>query len=50
MRDSGIEPTDADRDRWGCAVGTGMMGVDFDELAQCSGIRRPTARSTRTGC
>jgi beta-ketoacyl-acyl-carrier-protein synthase II len=34
MRDSGIEPRDADRDRWGCAVGTGMMGVNFDELAQ----------------
>jgi 3-oxoacyl-(acyl-carrier-protein) synthase len=33
MRDSGIEPQDADRDRWGCAVGTGMMGVSFDELA-----------------
>ena len=34
MRDSGIEPQDADRARWGCAVGTGMMGVSFDELAQ----------------
>jgi len=33
MVDAGIEPTDADRERWGCAVGTGMMGVDFDELA-----------------
>ena len=33
MRDAGIEPTDADRERWGCAVGTGMMGVSFDELA-----------------
>ena len=33
MRDSGIEPQDSDRDRWGCAVGTGMMGVSFDELA-----------------
>jgi beta-ketoacyl-acyl-carrier-protein synthase II len=33
IRDSGIEPTDADRERWGCAVGTGMMGVSFDELA-----------------
>ena len=34
MRDAGIEPQDGDRDRWGCAVGTGMMGVNFDELAQ----------------
>ena len=33
MADAGIEPTDADRERWGCAVGTGMMGVSFDELA-----------------
>ena len=33
MVDAGIEPTDADRERWGCAVGTGMMGVSFDELA-----------------
>ncbi|HKU86944.1 MAG TPA: beta-ketoacyl-[acyl-carrier-protein] synthase family protein [Casimicrobiaceae bacterium] len=33
MRDSGIAPTDADGDRWGCAVGTGMMGVDFADLA-----------------
>src|SRR6476659_1159965 len=33
IRDSGIEPTDADRERWGCAVGTGMMGVSCDELA-----------------
>ena len=34
MLDAGIEPTDADRERWGCAVGTGMMGVTFDELAE----------------
>jgi len=33
MRDAGIEPTDADGARWGCAVGTGMMGVDFADLA-----------------
>ena len=33
MRDSGIAPTDADRTRWGCVVGTGMMTVSFDELA-----------------
>jgi 3-oxoacyl-(acyl-carrier-protein) synthase len=33
MRDAGIEPRDGDRERWGCAVGTGMMGVSFDELA-----------------
>ena len=33
MRDAGIAPTDADRTRWGCVVGTGMMTVSFDELA-----------------
>ncbi len=33
MTDAGIAPTDEDGARWGCAVGTGMMGVDFDDLA-----------------
>jgi 3-oxoacyl-(acyl-carrier-protein) synthase len=33
MRDAGIAPTPADRHRWGCVVGTGMMTVSFDELA-----------------
>ena len=33
VRDAGIAPTDADGERWGCAVGTGMMGVDYAELA-----------------
>ena len=33
MRDAGIAPTDADGNRWGCAVGTGMMGVDFADLS-----------------
>jgi 3-oxoacyl-[acyl-carrier-protein] synthase II len=33
MRDAGIAPTDADAERWGCAVGTGMMGVDYADLA-----------------
>ncbi|MET0442386.1 MAG: beta-ketoacyl-[acyl-carrier-protein] synthase family protein [Casimicrobiaceae bacterium] len=33
MRDSGIAPTDADGERWGCAVGTGMMGVAYEDLA-----------------
>src|SRR6266480_642870 len=30
--DAGIRPTAATAERWGCAVGTGMMGVDFGEL------------------
>ena len=33
MRDAGIAPTDEDGERWGCAVGTGMMGVEFADLA-----------------
>ena len=33
MRDAGVGPTDGDRHRWGCVVGTGMMTVSFDELA-----------------
>ena len=32
MQDSGIRPTDATAARWGCAVGTGLMGVDFPDL------------------
>jgi len=30
--DAGIRPSAATAERWGCAVGTGMMGVDFAEL------------------
>ncbi len=30
--DAGIRPTAADATRWGCAVGAGMMGVDFSDL------------------
>ncbi|HEY7788047.1 MAG TPA: beta-ketoacyl synthase N-terminal-like domain-containing protein, partial [Casimicrobiaceae bacterium] len=41
MRDAGIEPTDEDGERWGCAVGTGMMGVDFSDLAE---VQRHSAR------
>src|SRR3989442_4912844 len=32
LADAGIRPTPATGNRWGCAVGTGMMGVDFAEL------------------
>jgi 3-oxoacyl-(acyl-carrier-protein) synthase len=41
MRDAGVAPTDADRHRWGCVVGTGMMTVSFDELAS---VQRDAAR------
>ena len=33
FRDAGIAPTESDGERWGCAVGTGMMGVEFADLA-----------------
>jgi beta-ketoacyl-acyl-carrier-protein synthase II len=33
LLDAGVRPTAADAERWGCVVGTGMMGVAFDELA-----------------
>lgn len=34
MDDAGIRPTIDDSTRWGCSVGTGMMGVEYDELAE----------------
>jgi 3-oxoacyl-(acyl-carrier-protein) synthase len=33
MRDAGIAPTDDTAERWGCAVGTGMMGVAYRDLS-----------------
>jgi 3-oxoacyl-[acyl-carrier-protein] synthase II len=41
MRDAGIAPTEDDAERWGCTVGTGMMGVDFADL---SAVQRHSAR------
>ena len=32
LADAGVRPTAPTAARWGCAVGTGMMGVDFAEL------------------
>ncbi len=34
LADAGIRPTPETAARWGCVVGTGMMGVTYDELAQ----------------
>jgi len=34
LADAGIRPTPETAARWGCVVGTGMMGVSYDELAQ----------------
>lgn len=33
LRDARIAPTPETATRWGCSVGTGMMGVDYRELA-----------------
>ena len=33
MQDAGIAPTASSGARWGCSVGTGMMGVAYDDLA-----------------
>jgi beta-ketoacyl-acyl-carrier-protein synthase II len=33
VQDAGIRPAPETATRWGCAVGAGMMGVAFDELA-----------------
>ena len=32
IRDAGIAPTAETGERWGCAVGTGMMGVAYEDL------------------
>src|SRR5438067_10841769 len=41
FRDAGIMPTADTGERWSCAVGTGMMGVDFADLAA---VHRHSAR------
>ena len=47
LRDAGIRPTDADATRWGCTLGAGMMGVEFQDLAgtqahsAADGVLRP---------
>jgi beta-ketoacyl-acyl-carrier-protein synthase II len=40
IRDAGIAPTTATSERWGCAVGTGMMGVAYGDL---EGVQRQAA-------
>jgi beta-ketoacyl-acyl-carrier-protein synthase II len=32
LRDAGVRPEPSTAERWGCAVGAGMMGVAFEEL------------------
>src|SRR5262249_27778964 len=41
MRDAGIAPTSDTADRWGCVVGTGMMGIEFRELESLSRTSAP---------
>ena len=40
MQDAGIAPTAATAARWGCSVGTGMMGVAYEDL---SAVQRHSA-------
>lgn len=40
--DADIRPTADTATRWGCVVGTGMMGVTYDELVQ---VQHDAARS-----
>ena len=42
LDDAGIRPTPDTATRWGCVVGTGMMGVTYDELAE---VQRDAARA-----
>ena len=39
--DAGIRPTAKDATRWGTVVGTGMMGVTYDELAEVQSDAAP---------
>jgi 3-oxoacyl-(acyl-carrier-protein) synthase len=41
LADAGVRPTAGDAERWGCVVGTGMMGVTYDELAQVQAEAAP---------
>jgi beta-ketoacyl-acyl-carrier-protein synthase II len=34
LRDAGVRPQAGDAERWGCAAGSGMMGVGFGDLAR----------------
>ena len=42
IRDAGIRPTSDTETRWGCVVGTGMMGVPFDDLADVHRTAAPS--------
>jgi beta-ketoacyl-acyl-carrier-protein synthase II len=34
LRDAGVRPSEANAFRWACVVGSGMIGVEFEELAE----------------
>ena len=42
IRDAGIAPTPETGTRWGCVVGTGMMGVPFEDLADVHRLAAPS--------
>jgi 3-oxoacyl-[acyl-carrier-protein] synthase II len=42
LADAGIAPRPATAARWGCVVGAGMMGVEYDELLQFQRRRAPS--------
>ena len=41
LRDAGVRPSPETATRWGCVVGTGMMGMGFDELSDLSARAAP---------
>ena len=41
LRDAGIQPTKEDGARWSCTVGTGLMGVDYKDLASTQSVCAP---------
>ena len=45
IRDAGIAPTPETGTRWGCVVGTGMMGVPFEDLADVHRRAAPERRA-----
>ncbi len=41
LRDAGVAPGPADAERWGCVVGSGMLQVEFAELADLQRAAAP---------
>jgi 3-oxoacyl-(acyl-carrier-protein) synthase len=49
LRDAGVAPTPATAARWACVVGSGMMGVEFAELAAFQRTAAPAGRLETAG-